>query len=87
MATITDPVRHAILAQNLPIPTSAVPTPLTEAQQQTLEWMATKPLEYMDRVREQLQYWTRRKTELRQVNAEARARLPQEKLATVGQIK
>ena len=86
MANTTDPVRHSTLAQSLPLLTTATPTPLTEVQKHTLEWMATQPRAYMDHVREQLQYWTRRKEELRMVSAEAWTRLPPDKLVTVGHI-
>ena len=59
---------------------------LSPTQLQNLTWMATDPDGYMEYVRTQLQYWTKRKELLREVNSQAKAKLDTDKMATVGHI-
>ena len=86
LSTTTDPLAYASLAAQLPLPSSAKPTPLSQRQVQNLTFMAKDPDAYTAQVIAQLQHWTQRKRELSTVNQQFRCQLPDDKQSTVGKI-
>ena len=74
------------MALTQPMPNMTTDSKLSPTQLQNLTWMAPDPDGYMEYVRTQLQYWTKRKELLREVNAQAKAKLDTDKMTTVGHI-
>ena len=80
------PLEHLAWASKLPPLEAQTPKPLTSSQQALLRKLVTHPGEVQERVRQQLQYWTGRKSKLAAVTQEYRRTLDDFNVGTLGKL-
>ena len=80
------PLERFAWASQLPPLEAQTPNPLTSNQQALLRKLVTHPGEVQEKVRQQLQHWTDRKSKLAAVTQEYRRTLDEFNLGTLGKL-